>query len=206
MPEGKRLFDLLLCAALAPVVAVPGLVVAAAIRLLSGRPVLHRGRRMGRGGKEFDILKFRTMSVGQEGPAVTAADDPRVTGLGRWLRRTKLDELPQILNVLRGDMSVVGPRPEDPRFAHLYRGRFADVLTARPGITGPAAVRFRHEEELLRGAGDPEAEYARVILPAKLELDLEYVHHQSLRRDIAILAGTVRALLSRTSGGATVER
>jgi lipopolysaccharide/colanic/teichoic acid biosynthesis glycosyltransferase len=206
VPDGKRLFDLAVCAVATPVVAVPGLLIAAAVRALYGPPVLHRGRRMGRGGREFEILKFRTMTVATGGSAVTAAGDPRVTRLGGWLRRTKLDELPQLVNVLRGEMSLVGPRPEDPRFARHYRDRYAAVLSVRPGITGPAAVRFRHEEELLRGVADPEEHYEAVLLPAKLDLDLDYVRHHSIRVDLAILADTVRAVLSGSSGRTAAGR
>jgi lipopolysaccharide/colanic/teichoic acid biosynthesis glycosyltransferase len=176
-----------------------GAVIAVLIRVTSGPPVLHRGRRMGRGGREFEILKFRTMRTGGGGALVTAAGDPRVTPIGRWLRRTKLDELPQLINVVRGEMSVVGPRPEDPRFAEHYGGRFAPILSVRPGITGPAAVRFRHEESLLRGIEPEQVDdhYASAVLPRKLEIDLDYVRRATLRTDLAILAATARAVVGR---------
>jgi lipopolysaccharide/colanic/teichoic acid biosynthesis glycosyltransferase len=147
------------------------------------------------------------MTAGPVTAGVTAADDARITSLGRWLRRTKLDELPQLVNVLRGDMSIVGPRPEDPRFADSYTGRYAAILDVRPGITGPAAVQFRHEEELLKdaGAADLDAYYAAAVLPGKLDLDLAYVAHSSLRTDLAVLLSTVRALLG-TRPAATLHQ
>ncbi|MGY1618358.1 sugar transferase [Geodermatophilus sp. SYSU D00691] len=202
MVDRKRAFDLVCCALAAPVALPVGLVLAALVRVTSGRPVLYRGHRMGRGGREFEILKFRTMTTAPGTAGVTAADDVRITPVGRWLRCTKLDELPQLLNVLRGEMSIVGPRPEDPRFAASYSGRYAAVLTVRPGITGRAAVQFRHEEELLRGVGaaDLDAYYAAAVLPRKLDLDLSYVAHPDLRTDVSILLATARAMLGPGPG------
>lgn len=200
MIDGKRAFDLAGCLIVGPVAALLGTVIAVLVRVRSGKPVLYRGRRMGRGGTEFDILKFRTMTTDGSGPGITSGGDPRITPIGRWLRRTKLDELPQLLNVVRGEMSLVGPRPEDPRYAAHYRDRFAEVLSVRPGITGPAAVEFRHEEELLRSIdpADVERHYVESVLPAKLELDLAYVRRHGVRTDLAILAATLRAVIGRT--------
>lgn len=199
MIDGKRAFDLACCLVVGPVAALLGTVIAVFVWVRSGRPVLYRGRRMGRGGIEFDILKFRTMTTDGSGPGITSGGDPRITPIGRWLRRTKLDELPQLLNVVRGEMSLVGPRPEDPRYAAHYRGRFAEVLSVRPGITGPAAVEFRHEEELLRSIdpADVERHYVESVLPAKLELDLAYARRHGVRTDLSILAATVRAVIGR---------
>jgi lipopolysaccharide/colanic/teichoic acid biosynthesis glycosyltransferase len=177
------------------------LLLAAAILLLDGRPVLYRAERVGLGGRTFRLLKFRTMRpgcAGSAGSAVTGGADPRITPVGRVLRRTKLDELPQLLNVLRGDMALVGPRPEDPRFVALYSEAEREVLTVRPGITSPAAVRYRHEESLLAAAGDAcEAVYVTEIMRPKLELDLEYVRRRSMRLDLAVLALTAAAMLAR---------
>jgi lipopolysaccharide/colanic/teichoic acid biosynthesis glycosyltransferase len=185
--------------AAAPFAVPVGLLIAALVRLTSGTPVLYRGRRIGRGGREFVILKFRTMTTSPAATGVTAADDVRITPIGRWLRRTRLDELPQVVNVLRGEMSIVGPRPEDPRFLGSYAGRYAAVLTARPGITGATALLFLREAELLKAAGadDLDAYYAAEVLPRKLDLDLDYVSHAGLRRDLAILLATVQALVGR---------
>jgi lipopolysaccharide/colanic/teichoic acid biosynthesis glycosyltransferase len=199
--DRKRVFDLACCVIAAPFAAVVGGLVAVLVRTTSGPPVLYRGRRMGQHGQEFDIIKFRTMTPAGDGPKVTAANDLRITPVGRWLRRTKLDELPQLINVLQGDMSVVGPRPEDPRYADHYCGRFADVLSVRPGITGPAAVQYRHEEALLGAVDEAEvdAHYVAAVLLAKLEIDLAYVRRHGLRTDLTILAATAKAVLARST-------
>jgi lipopolysaccharide/colanic/teichoic acid biosynthesis glycosyltransferase len=191
----KRLIDVLVAAlglaALASLLAA----IAAAIRLDSPGPILHRARRVGRGGVEFTMYKFRTMRVNRSGhgPRITRRGDERVTGVGRLLRRTKLDELPQLWNVLRGDMSLVGPRPEDPHYVALYSPEQRRVLDVRPGITSLAAVRFRDEEELLVGA-DWERTYVTQVMPAKLAIDLDYVERRSLRLDLEVLWATAKAL------------
>jgi lipopolysaccharide/colanic/teichoic acid biosynthesis glycosyltransferase len=173
------------------------LLVAAMVLVLDGRPVLYRAERVGRHGRTFRLLKFRTMRPDAAGAAVTGASDPRITPVGRVLRRTKLDELPQLLNVLRGDMDLVGPRPEDPRFVALYSPAEREVLSVRPGITSPAAVRYRHEESLLAGAaGACDEVYVAEIMRPKLELDLEYVRNRSLSLDLAVLVHTAAALVA----------
>jgi lipopolysaccharide/colanic/teichoic acid biosynthesis glycosyltransferase len=187
----KRAFDL--C------VAIPGLVItspllavaAIAIKLESQGPVLYRGTRVGRDGREFAILKLRSMRAAATpgGPAVTSAGDPRITRVGSVLRRTKLDELPQLWNVVRGDMSLVGPRPEDPEFVKLYSPEQRRVLSVRPGITSPTSLAFRNEEALLAESGGAAA-YADKVMPRKLAMDLEYVEHRSFGGDLAILART----------------
>ena len=151
----KRCFDLVIGSVLLVVLCPLLVLIAVTVAATSGRPVIYRARRVGRGGQSFLLLKFRTMRVGIAGPAITGREDPRITPIGAVLRRTKLDELPQLLNVLRGDMSLVGPRPEDPRFAAGYSPEQREVLSIRPGITSPAAVRYRDEETLLKG-GDPK--------------------------------------------------
>ncbi|MGH2442514.1 MAG: sugar transferase [Chloroflexota bacterium] len=194
----KRLLDVVL-ASLAIVLTSPiWLACAAAIKLNSAGPVMYAGRRIGKGGKEFSMLKLRTMQLGadQAGPGVTATDDPRITGVGRMLRSTKLDELPQLLNVVRGDMSLVGPRPEAPKFVSEYTEVQRQVLAVRPGITGPAQLRFRHEERMLNHA-DAEDRYRRELLPRKLEIDIDYVNTRSLPQDMRLLLLTARVLVSR---------
>ncbi len=184
----KRAFDVTV-SALALIVLLPFfVVVAAAICLDSPGPIFHRAVRVGQGGRTFTLYKFRSMIVGAAGcgPGITTSGDPRVTRVGRFLRRTKLDELPQLINVLRGDMSLVGPRPEDPRYVALYSDEQRAVFGVRPGITSPASVHFRHEEALLSGP-DWEQQYVEVIMPAKLALDLEYVRTATFGRDLAIL-------------------
>ncbi len=173
------------------------LLAAAAVKLESPGPALYRGRRVGRGGADFQILKLRTMRVGSDlGLAVTVAGDSRVTRIGRLLRRSKLDELPQLLNVLRGDMSLVGPRPEHPDYVALYSERQRAVLKVRPGITSRASIAYVDEEERLAGA-DPEHEYRTRIMPAKLALEVEYLERASLREDMRILVDTVLQVAAR---------
>lgn len=192
----KRVFDVVV-ATLAIIVTVPlWFVIAVAIKAASRGPVIYRAARVGKNGRTFQILKFRTMTPddGPAGPLVTRLGDPRVTFLGQWLRRTKLDELPQLVNVLRGDMSLVGPRPEDPHYVALYSDEQRRVLTVRPGIVGPAAIEYRHEEAVLASAEDFERAYIEVVLPRKLQIDLEYVDHHSLWGDVKILLTAADAL------------
>jgi lipopolysaccharide/colanic/teichoic acid biosynthesis glycosyltransferase len=151
---------------------------------------------VGKDGRTFRILKLRTMRAAPAGPAVTAGDDPRITTIGRLLRRTKIDELPQLLNVLKGDMSLVGPRPEDPKYVALYTPEQRAVLAVRPGITGPTALAFMNEEELLRG-GDAETVYVSTVMPQKLAADLKYVQTASFAGDLAILGKTFAAVIRR---------
>ncbi len=191
----KRAVDLI-CAALGLVVLSPILLgVALAIKLSSPGPVFYRATRVGRGGTPFRLYKFRSMVVDADrrGPAITAGGDPRVTPIGRWLRRTKVDELPQLLNVLAGEMSLVGPRPEDPRYVALYDDDQRRILTVRPGITSAASLAYRHEEALLSGP-DWEQTYRTTIMPQKLAIDLAYVEKQSLWEDFRIILFTIVAM------------
>ncbi|MFZ1405869.1 MAG: sugar transferase [Anaerolineae bacterium] len=143
------------------------------IKLTSPGPVFYRAVRVGQDGRPFRLYKFRSMIVGtdRQGPGITATGDPRITRVGRFLRRAKLDELPQLINVLLGDMSLVGPRPEDPRYVAFYTPEQRRVLSVRPGITSPASLAYRHEEQLLAGE-DWETHYRTRVLPDKLALDL----------------------------------
>ncbi|MBM4284063.1 MAG: sugar transferase [Deltaproteobacteria bacterium] len=173
------------------------LVVAALVKFQDGGPAFYRGVRVGRGGRLFRIYKFRTMVPNAHllGPGLTTRRDPRVTPLGRWLRRTKLDELPQLFNVLLGDMSLVGARPEDPRYVAVYTDRQREILRHRPGITSPASLSFRREEELLTGPGW-EQRYLEEVLPAKLEMDRAYLERRTVPDDLCLIARTLRALLA----------
>ena len=196
----KRMFDV--AAALTGLVLLAPLfvVVAVWIRLDSPGPVFFRQERVGRGGVPFRIHKFRTMRVAAEspGPALTIGADTRITRAGAFLRRTKIDELPQLIDVLRGDMSIVGPRPELPQFVAGYPPEIrAKVLSVRPGITDPASLQFRDESTLLARAADPEREYRDVVLPAKLRLAADYVDKASLAGDLRLIASTLRAMWSR---------
>jgi lipopolysaccharide/colanic/teichoic acid biosynthesis glycosyltransferase len=189
----KRLFDVLSSAmglmVLAPVLAA----VALAIKMESNGPVFYRGVRAGRHGKPFRIFKFRTMVINAEalGSASTPEDDRRITRVGRILRKVKLDELPQLLNVLRGEMSLVGPRPQVTWAVEQYTAEERTILRVRPGITDPASVRFRNESEILRGSADPEKDYFEKIHPEKMRLSIEYVQNQSFLLDCKILLQTM---------------
>ncbi len=193
--DSKRAVDVML-GGLGLVIAAPVLAWAALAMRLSGDrgPFLYRARRVGEGGELFTILKVRTMTTDRGGPKVTLAGDPRVTPVGRTLRRYRLDELPQLVNVVRGDMSLVGPRPEDPAYVDFDDPLHRRVFSAKPGITGLAQLAYRDEASLLEG---PEAEqrYRDEILPAKLRLDAEYLDRRSTLLDLQILARTVGAVL-----------
>ena len=196
----KRAFDVLvsLCAT---VLLAPLLIALAAwVKIDSKGPALFRQKRVGRHGVPFEILKFRTMRADAlaGGPQITVGNDSRITRAGAILRRYKLDELPQFFNVLRGEMSVVGPRPEVPRYVALYTERQkAAVLSVRPGITDAASLAFRNESDLLATADDPESFYTQVILPAKLAQAEAYVATHSLGGDIRIVLRTVAMLAAR---------
>lgn len=166
---------------------------ALAVWLDSGRPVLFRHRRVGQGGRTFDLLKFRSMVVDHGGPSLTRKGEARITRAGRWLRRWKLDELPQLWNVVKGEMSLVGPRPEVPEYVDLGDPLWRRVLEVRPGITDPASVAFRNEEELLAAAEDIEYYYRTVILPRKLELSAAYLERRSFFSDLEMLFRTAAA-------------
>jgi lipopolysaccharide/colanic/teichoic acid biosynthesis glycosyltransferase len=194
----KRRFDLLV-AALGLVLLAPILIfIALWIRLDSPGPALFRQQRVGRYGRLFRIHKFRTMIIDAPslGPPLTAANDARITRAGRFLRRHKLDELPQLFDVLAGNMSVVGPRPEVPQYVALYPpATRALVLSIRPGLTDEAAIRFHDESRLLAAGADPQAVYVNDILPRKLALYEEYVRNRSLGGDLTIIWRTLRVML-----------
>lgn len=168
--------------------------VAFAVWLDSGRPILFRHRRVGRGFRKFDVLKFRTMQVQASGPAITVGGDARITRVGSFLRATKLDELPQFWNVLIGDMSLVGPRPEVSEYVDMFHDRYRRILTVRPGITDIASIRYCNEEKLLAKGPEPLREYIQSVLPLKLDLADEYLRTRSLRLDCVILFKTLLAI------------
>ncbi len=190
----KRVFDIVVSATALLVAAPLLLVIAVLIVLDSKGPVFFRQRRIGQHGHPFSILKFRTMVVNAAavGPRLTQKRDPRITHLGQLLRWLKLDELPQLINVLRGDMSLVGPRPEDPYFVARYTPAQREVLTVRPGIVGPSQIRGRDELEMYpEDVTDPEEYYVERILPEKLAIDLDYVRSCTLRGDLRLIAGAI---------------
>jgi lipopolysaccharide/colanic/teichoic acid biosynthesis glycosyltransferase len=194
----KRVFDIVVALIGLIVLAPVFVVIAILIKLDSSGPAFFKGKRVGQHGKIFYMLKFRSMVVDapQKGPTITCKDDPRVTKMGRFLRKTKLDELPGLVNVLKGEMSLVGPRPEVPTWVERYTPQQRAVLNVKPGITGLVQIKYRNEEELLSGA-NLEAEYSK-IMNDKLNMDLGYVENRSFGLDLYILAKTAVALLRRS--------
>lgn len=189
---GKRAFDLLASATGLMVCSVPLGVVSLLLLIGSGPPLLFRQRRVGRGGKHFDVLKFRTMRIDAEKEGTVTLDgDRRITPLGRLLRKTKLDELPQIWNVLVGDMSFVGPRPDVPEYMNRLRGEEMKILSVRPGITGPATLAYRNEEEILAQADNPVEYNDCVIFPDKVKINMEYCDRYSLALDLYYILATL---------------
>jgi len=193
----KRLFDLLVSLValllLSPLMGV----LAWRIKRYDGGPVVYAGRRVGKGGKPFGMYKFRTMVMNADkiGGSSTPDDDPRITPIGKMLRRYKLDELPQLFNVVKGEMSLVGPRPQVQWAVDLYTPEQRQVLTVPPGITDYASVRFPNEGEILKGSTDPDRDYMEKIHPEKMRLSLEYVRQRSLLTDVKVIAQTFLAIL-----------
>jgi len=177
--------------ALSPVLLGAGL----ATVIDSGWPAIFRQRRVGKNGRVFQLVKLRTMRPGPGGAIITVRGDARVTRVGRILRRTKIDELPQLWNVLLGDMSLVGPRPELPQYVEQFKARYERILAIRPGITDLASIRFRNEEELLAASREPLREYVERVLPLKLDLADEYIRTASFSRDLSILLRTALVMV-----------
>jgi lipopolysaccharide/colanic/teichoic acid biosynthesis glycosyltransferase len=197
---GKRWFDAA-CSLGGLILLSPlFLAVAIAIKCSSRGPVFFRQVRLGEFARPFRIWKFRTMvdNADREGPLITADGDSRITAVGRWLRRSKIDELPQLLNVLGGEMSLVGPRPEVPMYSNAYTGAYRRILFAKPGITGPAANHFVREEELLASQPDKANFYITAILPRKLELDFKYCEEIRFMRDVNWIRLTVATLFEQS--------
>ena len=192
----KRLLDIAL-SLVAILLVVPLMLLIALVLKFTAGEVIYRAPRIGRDGQLFTMFKFVTMARDDSGPRVTGGGDRRITDVGRWLRATKLNELPQLLNVIKGEMSLVGPRPEDPRYATHYSARHRQVLAVRPGLTSLAFLRFGDEEAFIARArpADVEAYYLQELLPLKLDIELDYVSTWSVRQDLRILAGTLRTML-----------
>ncbi|HEY8176684.1 MAG TPA: sugar transferase [Gemmatimonadaceae bacterium] len=193
----KRVFDLV-CSIVGLVVFSPLLIaVAAWVKLDSPGPVFYRGQRAGRGNKPFGIYKFRSMVVNADkiGGSSTSGEDPRVTRSGRFIRRYKLDELSQLINVLKGNMSLVGPRPEILSYTSKYEGKYLEILSVRPGITDWASIWNADEGGVLAGARDPDRAYEILIQPTKLELQLRYVSERTFWQDLKIIAYTIRRIV-----------
>lgn len=203
-PAAKRLFDIVF-ALLGLVLTLPLFaVIAFLIKRDSEGPVFYRAPRVGKDGKPFKMLKFRTMVANADkigGPS-TANDDPRITRVGRFLRRYKLDELPQLINVLKGEMSFVGPRPEVQQYVDMYTEEEKAILTVKPGITDWASLWNSDEGAVLAGSPDPEKAYLELIRPTKIKLQLEYVRRRSFLTDLGILLRTVMAVVCRSTSPA----
>jgi lipopolysaccharide/colanic/teichoic acid biosynthesis glycosyltransferase len=203
--RSERLFDLVVCALVAPFVIPIGLVTAIIIYIDSPGTVFYRSTRVGLGGEPFQMLKFRKMRRSATGGPLTIGEDARFTPIGSFLAMTKLDELPQLWNVLRGQMRLVGPRPEVPEFVRRYDDRYREILTVLPGITGPAAVEYASESHVLSLQHDPLRYYEETIMPRKIAIDIEYIHSRSLAGDARILLHTAfvpaTKVVQRLAGG-----
>ncbi len=197
---GKRLFDLVVASFLFLAAQPLMLVAALAIKFSSPGPVFFRQVRVGKDGKTFSLLKFRTMIHGRRnaGPGLTQSGDPRIFPVGRWLRKWKLDELPQFLNVIKGDMSLVGPRPDLPEYLAVLEGKQREIFWIRPGITGSATLKFRHEEALLAQVPPEELRefYISRVLKEKVQLDLEYSEQATFFSDAQMLLRTLASIVS----------
>ena len=195
----KRAFDIVASGLGLLLLSPIFLIVAIWIKLDSPGPVFFRQVRVGRYNKDFRIFKFRTMRVGSDkGSQLTIGGrDPRVTRAGYWLRKFKIDELPQLINVFVGDMSLVGPRPEVRRYVDLYTPEQMHVLDVRPGITDAASIKFRNESEFLKQVDDPEKHYVEVLMPMKLDLYLQYVNYHSFKGDIRLILETLWTVIAQ---------
>jgi lipopolysaccharide/colanic/teichoic acid biosynthesis glycosyltransferase len=192
-----RVFDLCVCLLLAPVALPIAAIIALLIYIDSPGTVLYRSTRIGRDGHPFQMLKFRKMHSAAKGDPLTLTDDERFTPIGSFLSLTKLDELPQLWNVIRGEMHVVGPRPEVPEFVARYPREYREILCALPGITGPAAVEYASESHLLAVQRDPMNYYAEELMPRKLEIDLQYIRTRTLASDVGLLLRTALVPLAK---------
>ena len=194
----KRLFDITASGLGLLVLSPLFLILAVWIKLDSPGPVFYRQVRVGRGNKDFRLFKFRSMRVGSDkkGLITVGGHDPRVTRSGYWIRKYKLDELPQLINVFIGDMSLVGPRPEVRKYVDLYTPEQMHVLDVRPGITDMASIRYRNENELLEQAADPEQYYRDVVMQDKLRINLEYIADHSFIKDLKIIFMTFKAVVT----------
>jgi lipopolysaccharide/colanic/teichoic acid biosynthesis glycosyltransferase len=193
----KRLFDLVVSMIGLVVLAPFLLIIAVALKIDSAGVVFFRQIRVGQFGKSFRIFKFRTMVSQAEklGPQVSSGDDPRITRVGCFLRKYKLDELPQLINVVKGEMSFVGPRPEVPRYVEAYKNDYREILTVKPGITDFASLEFKDENELLKNADDPEKKYLEEILPVKIGYYRKYLKEQSLKTDLTLIIKTLWSII-----------
>lgn len=193
----KRIMDIVVAIISLIVLAPLFIIIMILIKIDDGGPVFYIQERVGRGFQTFKLLKFRTMVVegDKKGLLITRHDDQRITRVGKILRKYKIDELPQLINIIKGDMSIVGPRPEMKKYVDLFKEEYKSILKVRPGLTDYATIEFRNEEEILGKFYDPEQAYINVILPNKIELSRKYVNEAGLITDILIIAKTIKAIL-----------
>lgn len=193
----KRLFDIIVSLLVIILILIPMIFISIAIKLDSKGPVFYKQERLGKGKKAFYIIKFRTMRVGADKNLdnLTVKNDPRITKVGGFLRKWKIDELPQFFNVLIGHMSLVGPRPETPKMVDLYHSYYDVIFAVRPGITDYASIEFRNESQYYNSIEDSEKVYLEKILPKKIDLKLQYIEDLSIRTDIKILFKTAKTVI-----------
>ncbi len=193
---GKRVFDVVVSALVLLILSPLLLLLALAVKLDSPGPVFYRQVRVGRYGRDFRIFKFRTMvwNADKIGLPLTTGKDPRITRVGALIRKFRLDEFPQLLNVLGGSMSLVGPRPEVRRYVDCYAPRYMETLLIRPGITAPSSIAFKDEDRILNSGGDPETVYVEKILPPKMALNLAYMDRISVWGDVKVMFRTLTAV------------
>lgn len=193
---GKRFFDIGASTVSLLLLSPLFLYIAIWIKISSKGPIFYIQKRVGKDFKEFNLYKFRSMVTGadKKGPGVTSSDDDRITKVGKFIRKTKIDELPQLLNVLKGDMSLVGPRPELMKFVNYKKDEYKKVLTIRPGITDNAAIAFRNEEKIMAQYDDKESAYIEHILPQKIKLYYEYIDNISFSNDIKLILKTLKVI------------
>lgn len=195
----KRIFDIVSCTLVLLLLLPFELVIALCIACGSKGGVFYSQTRVGKGNRDFKLLKFRTMrpNADKQGLLITVGGDQRITKIGKFLRKYKIDELPQLLNIIKGDMSVVGPRPEVRKYVELYDERQMRVLTVRPGLTDYASLEYISESELLAQSSAPERTYIEEVMPAKLELNLKYIENQSVREDLRLIFKTLAKIVSK---------
>lgn len=193
----KRIFDIVASLGGLIVLSPMLIIVAICIKLDSKGPVFFKQKRVGKNKKIFEIYKFRTMVTDAEklGKQITVGNDSRITRVGKFIRKCKLDEFPQLINVVKGEMSLVGPRPEVPRYVELYDEYEEQILLVQPGITDYASIEFRNENEILGNSSDPEETYIEEIMPTKIELNMKYIRNISLAQDIKLILNTILAIL-----------
>ncbi|MBC7914114.1 MAG: sugar transferase [Pyrinomonadaceae bacterium] len=193
----KRVFDVF-CSLMGLILLLPFFVVVSAMIISNSKgSAFYRQYRVGRGGLDFTLLKFRTMYIDADkvGLLTVGSRDGRITGIGYWLRKYKIDEIPQLINVLIGEMSIVGPRPEVRKYVNLYNDEQAKVLNIKPGITDWASIRFSNENELLSQSANPERFYIETVMPSKLKLNMEYVNHNNVIIDLRIVLLTILKII-----------